>query len=104
MFSLSKFKKDSRNIIFEVTIPSTIFEKLDLSHEFWAQFNMCDSSLEKQVGLYGIESINNANIVTIAVNPKEYFEKYKDKSINKKQKGFKKKIPQECIFKPTLIE
>ena len=39
------------------------------------------------MGLYEIENIVNANICTIVVNPKEYFEKFKDRSINKKHKG-----------------
>ena len=39
------------------------------------------------MGLYEIESINNENICTIAVNPKEYFETFKNKKINKKHKG-----------------
>ena len=30
---------------------------------------------EKQFGLYEIENIYNPNILTIAINPKEYFEK-----------------------------
>ena len=42
---------------------------------------------KKQVGLYEVENINNANILTIAINPKEYFETYKDFSTNKKHKG-----------------
>ena len=33
------------------------------------------------------------NILTIAINSKEYFEKYKDFSINKKHKGLKKNTP-----------
>ena len=40
-----------------------------------------------------VESIDNANIVTIAVNPKEYFEVFRNKAINKKHKGVKKSIP-----------
>ena len=47
----------------------------------------------KQVGLYEIENIENPNIVTTAVNLKEYFEKYRDKSFNKKHKGLKKDTP-----------
>ena len=35
----------------------------------------------------------HSNIVTIAVNPKEYFKKYRDKSFNKKDKGLKKDTP-----------
>ena len=86
-------EKDSRNVIFEVMINSKIFERLDLSNEFWSQINVHDTSTEKQVGLYEIENIENPNIVTTAVNLKEYFEKYRDKSFNKKHKGLKKDTP-----------
>ena len=86
-------EKDSRNMIFEVMINSKFFERLDLSNEFLSQFNVRDTSTEKQVGLYEIESIDNPNIVTIAVNPKEYFEKYRDKSFSKKHNGLKKDTP-----------
>ena len=43
--------------------------------------------LKKQMGLYEIENIDYANICTIAVNPKEYFKKRKNRSVNKKYKG-----------------
>ena len=46
---------------------------------------------KKEFGLYEIENIYNLNILTTAINSKEYFEKYKDYSINKKYKGVKKK-------------
>ena len=46
------------------------FERLDLSNEFWSQFNVRDTSTEKQVGFNEIKSIDNPNIVTIEVNPK----------------------------------
>ena len=39
------------------------------------------------MGLYEIENISNANICTIAVKPKEYFEKFKNRTLNKKHKG-----------------
>ena len=67
--------------------------RLHLSDSFWEQFNVQNKSLKKQVGLYEVENINNANILTIAINPKEYFKKYKDFSINKKHKGLKKNTP-----------
>ena len=70
-------------MIFEVVINSKIFERLDLSNEFWSQFNVRNMSTEKQVDLYEIESIYNPNIVTNAVNSKGYFEKYRDKGLNK---------------------
>ena len=80
-------------MIFEAMISSKFFERLDLSNEFLSQFNVRDASTEKQVGLYEIESIDNPNIVTIAVNPKQYFEKYRDKSFSKKHNGLKKDTP-----------
>ena len=40
-----------------------------------------------------MENIKNTNIITIAINPKEYFEKYKHFSINKKHRRLKKNTP-----------
>ena len=40
-----------------------------------------------------MESIDNSNVITISVNPKEYFEKYRDKTVNKKHKGLKRDTP-----------
>ena len=54
------------------------------------QFDIQDKSLKKQVMLFEIENINNANITTIALNPKEYYEKYIDHSDNKKHKRLKR--------------
>ena len=72
-------------MIFEVIVNSKILERLDLSNEFWSQFNVRDTSTEKQVGLYEIESIDNPNIVTIGVNPKECFEKYREIKVSIKR-------------------
>ena len=58
--------------------------------EFYEQFFCRNESIKKQVGLYEVESIDNANLVTIAVNPKEDFEVFRNKAINKKHKGVKK--------------
>ena len=33
-----------------------------------------NKSLIEQVGLYEIKNINNANVLTVAINPKEYLE------------------------------
>ena len=46
------------------------------------------------MGLYEIENIENPNICTIAINLKEYFEKFKNQQINKKHKGIRRDIPQ----------
>ena len=66
-------EKDSRKILFEVMIASKIFQRLDLSDDFWEQFNVQNMVIIKQIGIYEIESIDNANVITISVNPKEYF-------------------------------
>ena len=90
--SSSVNEKNSRGIIFKVLIRSKILQRLDVSDNFWKQFDVQDKSLKKQVGLFEIENINNANVITIALNPKEYYEKYIDHSHNKKHKGLKRGI------------
>ena len=83
-------EKNARKIIFEVMITSKILKRLDLSDEFWAQFDVQDKKLKKQVDLFEAESINVPNVITISINPKEYLEEFEDLSINKKQKVLKK--------------
>ena len=55
------------------------------------------------MGLYEIENISNANICTIAVNPKEYLEKLKNRLINKKHKGVRQ-VRKGWNLKVTLKE
>ena len=86
-------EEDARKIIFEVMISSKILERLDLSDDFWDQFNVQNKKLKKQVGLFEAESINTATIITISINPKEYYEEFDDQSNNKKHKGIKKGTP-----------
>ena len=86
-------KKESRNIIFEVMIVSKVIKRLYLSDDLCAQFGVQDKTLKKQVGLYEIKSVDNPNIIKISINPKECFEKYRDKKINKKHKGLKRDTP-----------
>ena len=83
-------ERKSRDIISKVMIKSKIFERLDLSDDFWDQFGVQNKKLKKQVGLFEIESINKANVITIALNLKEYYERFVDHSDNKKHKGLKK--------------
>ena len=54
-------------------ISSKILERLDLSDDFWDQFNVQNKKLKKQVGLFETESINTPNIITISINPEEYY-------------------------------
>ena len=61
-----------------------IAKRLDVSDDFWKQFEMYDYSTKKIVGLYEMKNIDSQNTCTIAVNPKEYFEKFRNRKINKK--------------------
>ena len=76
---------DTRKLIFEILLLKK-GERLDTSNEFYDQFFCRNESTRKEVGLYEVESIDNANLVTIAINSKEYFEVFKNKAINKKHK------------------
>ena len=75
--SCSIDEEKARDVIFDVLIKLKMLERLDLSDDFWERFGAQNKSLKKQVGLYEIENIDNANVLAIAINPKEYFEKYK---------------------------
>ena len=86
-------EKISKDIIFQVLVVSKVLSRLDVSDDFCAQYGVQRKELKKQVGLYEVENINNENILTIAVNPKEYFEKYKDYSVNKNPKEVKRNTP-----------
>ena len=83
-------ESEARKVIFEYMIKSKILDRLDLSNDFWEKYNVRNSSTKKQMGLFEIESIDNQNICTIAVNPKEYFETFKNRNINKKHKGVRR--------------
>ena len=83
-------ESEARKVIFECMTKSKILERLDVSNEYWKQYNVYNVTTKKQMGLFEIEHIDNPNVCTIAVNPKEYFEKFKNKDINKKHKGVRK--------------
>ena len=55
-------------------ITSKILKRLDVSDNFWHQFNMQNKTVKKQVGLYEVESIDKPNVITISVNPKKNIE------------------------------
>ena len=89
-FECSLPESEARKVIFECMIKSKILNRLDLSDNFWKEYNVYNNSTKKQMGLFEIESIDNQNICTIAVNPKEYFEKFKNRKNNKKHKGVRR--------------
>ena len=69
---------------------SKIFDRLDLSAEFYEQFSCWNENLRKRVGFFEIENIDKPNVITIALNPKEYYKRFSNHSDNKKHKGLKK--------------
>ena len=83
-------EKTARNIIFEVLNKSKVLNRLDLSDGFWKQFSVQNKSFKKQVRLYEVENISNTSILAIVINAKQYFEKYKDFSINKNTRVWKR--------------
>ena len=82
-----------RNVLFEIFKQSKIGPRLDVSDNFWQQFNMHNKGTRKFMGFYEVENLDNANLCTIAIDPKEYFEKFKDRKINKKHKRVSRDTP-----------
>ena len=72
----------ARELIFEILLLKKD-DRLDTSDEFFDQFFCRNESTKHQVGLYEVEHIDNGNLVTIAVNLKEYTEIFKNKAIKK---------------------
>ena len=78
-----------RNILFEIFSYTEICHRFDKSDEFWRRFGVhCPQN--QSLGLYEVEHIDDPCYVTLAVNPKEYLEYFKSKTVNKKHKGIKK--------------
>ena len=48
---------------------------------------------KKRIGYFEVENIDEANIITIALNPKEYYEHFVDTTDNKEHKGLHKSTP-----------
>ena len=83
-------ENDTRKLIFKIIMQSKIGPRTDTSDSFFKQFDCHNPKPKKQVGLYEVESIDNPNIITIAVNPNESFEVFRNKNFNKRHKGVKK--------------
>lgn len=78
-------------------LQSKLKHRLGTSNDFYDKFDCHNPNLEKQVDLCSVESMNNPNIITIAVNSKEYFEFFSDKKFNKKHQGIRKDT-KDMIF------
>ena len=72
-------------------LDNDIRHRLNLSGEFFAQFNMKNGAGRKQVSLYEFHNVEHGIICAICVNPKEYFELFGIYyETNKKHKGVRK--------------
>ena len=65
-------ENQARKLIFEIILLK-LGHRIDTSNEFYADFLCQNESLRKKVGLYEVESVDNANMITIAVNSKKVF-------------------------------
>ena len=81
---------DVRHILFEIFSKTEISKRFDKTNKFWERFNIHKPDEQKVLGLYEVENIDDPCYVTLAVNPKEYFEYFKSELVNKKHKGIKK--------------
>ena len=87
----STFTEDEvRNILLEIFSKNEIRDRFDKSDKFWEQFGVWESKNQKVLGLHEVESISDSCLMTLAVNPKEYYEYLKIEDINKKHEGIKK--------------
>ena len=74
-----------------MTIASKIYTTLDNSHSFWDIFRVRkEQKRKKKLGTIKLNISATPFVLTMAVNPKEYFELFEDRSINKNHKGIKK--------------
>ena len=79
-----------RDIIFEVISQNDIIKRFATSNEYWEKFSVRDKTLEKKLGYFEIENIDNPCQIVLAINPKEYYKYFEDFTNNKNQKGQKK--------------
>lgn len=76
-----------KDIIFEVITASEVYNRFESSHEYWEKFDARNEDLRKFLGYFEIEDIDDPCILTIASNPKEYFEMFGDKNITRHARG-----------------
>ena len=78
-----------RDVLFEVIINNDVLHRFDTSHKLWDKYLVRNESLKKKIGYFSIENTDDPCIVTVAVNPKEYFEEFESQTVNKKHKGLR---------------
>ena len=73
-----------RDVMFEVIIKNDVLHRFDTSHKFWKKYGVKNEHLKKKFDYFSIENIDDPYVVTVAVNPKEYFQEFDSQSIKKK--------------------
>ena len=73
-----------RDVIFEVIGKTKIYNRFDTYQSFWKKLDARKPKRKKKLGLSVVEHVDNPCYVTLAVNPKEYFDFFQDYSINEK--------------------
>ena len=71
-----------RDVLFEVIVKTDIYKRFDTSHPIWDNSNPRKPKRQKKLGLYEVERVDNPSYVTLAVNPKAYFEFFQNYSMN----------------------
>ena len=90
-------EREMRDSLLKISLDNDIHKRLDLSNEFFEQFDKRNVTVRKQVGLYEFENIENGIVCSLCVNPKEYLEVYGVLfNINKKHKGVKRGMLAEA--------
>ena len=84
-------EREMRDILLIIFLENDIQHRLDLSGEFFEQFDKRNEAVRKQVGLCEFENIEHGIVCPFCVNPKEYFELYGILyETNKKHRRFRK--------------
>ena len=72
-----------RYVLFELIIKNDVLHRFDTSHKFWEKYGIRNKHLKKKLGYISIGNIDDPCVVTVAVNPKKYFEEFESQSVNK---------------------
>ena len=67
-----------RGLIFEIVAATNIYKQFDSSHGFWDNFDARKISRKNKLGYFETENIDNLCFVALAINPKEFFEVFKN--------------------------
>ena len=72
------------DVLFKVIIKNDVLHRFDTSQKFWEKYGVRNEHLKKKLSYFFIKNVDNPCIVTVVVNPKEYFEEFEIQSVNKK--------------------